>query len=254
MLPDRIGGTETSASARRLNDRQPRCVRGTRARHPLRHEAARPPGLRRHRAAARRGVRAAAHLAARRARRNPRRRDRAVDPHARHRPELPARRARAAARAHRHRHRRARTALLHPLLQRRRAGARALRGAAARIRGRHVRPRHRRRRLHPVHVLGSHERALVPAHRPLHRPQREPWCGTAGPHRDDVRRARDARRPRHPLGRGRHDVARRAHREPGHRRRGRVGDRPHPRGRDLEERPRAVPLLASRPRWPRRPP
>ena len=195
-VPGKLAG-RNECERGRVNDRQPRCVRGRRAPHAPRHEAARPPGLRGHRAGARRRVRAAAHLAARRGRRRARRRDRAMDP------QLDiALSFRLDA-----------LALLLALIV---TGVGALvllycmhyfsddepalgRFAALLLAfaGRHVRPRHLRRRLPPVHVLGGDERALVPAHRPLHRPEGEPWCGTAGAHRHDVRRARDARRPRH---------------------------------------------------------
>ena len=236
-----------------MDDRQPRCVRGRRAPDAARHEAARAPRLRGDRTGAGRRVRAAAHLAARCRGGRARDRVRALDPAARHRALVPARRARAAARAHRHGRRRPRAPLLHALLRRRRAGARPVRRAAARLRGRDARPRHLRRRVPAVHVLGGDERALVPPHRPLHRPEGEPRRGPAGAHRHDVRRPRDARRPRGARRRRRHELARRAHRPAGHGPGGRMGHRAGARRRDLEERARAVPLLAARPRWPRPP-
>ncbi len=88
--------------------------------------------------------------------------------------------------------------LLLGLLLADRLGPRALRRRAHGVRGGHGRSRHGRRHAAPVHLLGAHDGLLVPADRPLRRPQGEPTSRDAGHHRHDRRRPGDARGRRDP--------------------------------------------------------
>ena len=79
----------------------------------------------------------------------------------------------------------------------RRSRPRSLRRAALRLRRHDVRPRRPPTTSRHVHVLGDHERALLPAHRALHRSQGESRCRAPGAAGDHLRRARHARGRRH---------------------------------------------------------
>ena len=102
------------------------------------------------------------------------------------------------ARPPRERRRGPRAALLRLVLQARRPQPVALHRRLHRLRRRDVRPRRRRQPPRAVHLLGADHGLLLHPHRAQPRPLRQPPLGHAGPARDDLRRARDARRHGHP--------------------------------------------------------